>query len=461
MKFSFKDYQDRLVDGSFKPPQDLQPYFNVDLGKYYRLEESFKKKNKGANASWQKSFRELSNRVGKQYSDQASRAQIRSILYSQQAFPAYRFILPEIIVDDWLAIVDWHKFQRDHILHQPLTAYIVYRMLLGGRNGRGRLVINDRSLLDHCIDRILDQTGTDYFQEYMNNNGAIAQFGESNLFRQNGKKRKGTSEQNLRYVWKSLFLEAAYLAATFHDLGYPWQYVNLLDKQLNHANHDSDRPTNDATETVKRYGDRFFFLPFNGYRIPDRSSPSTWPDDLEDQVSKALRDTHGLPGAIGFLYLNDVIREFPPSRPQPIRQFVVEWAAMAIMMHDMSKIYWGNSKGSSPQNPHLRVKASTDPLSAVITLADLLQDFQRPIIDFVKPKGNTIQGKHSVQCKETKIELVGDMMKLKYGMKDDTERLRKDIHLSDEKAENFDPRYGYLDLRGFGINYVDMEAYVA
>ena len=52
---------------------------------------------------------------------------------------------------------------------------------------------------------------------------------------------------------------------------------------------------------------------------------------------------------------------------------------MAVMMHDMKKVYWGNNgMATLPENKHLRLRFDVDPLSCVITLADVLQDFERP-----------------------------------------------------------------------------------
>ena len=81
--------------------------------------------------------------------------------YSQLAIPAYRFILPEVLADDWLATVGWHKFNRDHVLHQPLTAYIVLKLLTGGGDAGQAFMVDDGvSLLDACVNEILKWEGT-------------------------------------------------------------------------------------------------------------------------------------------------------------------------------------------------------------------------------------------------------------------------------------------------------------
>ena len=93
-------------------------------------------------------FRELYKRVGRDYYWKVYPIQYQTLNYAQMSFPAYKFILPEVIADDWLAIVDWHKFQRDHALHQPLTAYIVLKILTGGKNSSKALKINGETLLE-------------------------------------------------------------------------------------------------------------------------------------------------------------------------------------------------------------------------------------------------------------------------------------------------------------------------
>ena len=74
-------------------------------------------------------------------------------------------------------------------------------------------------------------------------------------------------------------------------------------------------------------------------------------------IEKGLRDSHGLPGALGFMCLNDKIRKFSqiPSLKEASYRLVLDWAAVGIMMHDMEGLYWDDKKmkkGSKVINGH-------------------------------------------------------------------------------------------------------------
>ncbi len=389
MNLSFADYQCGLASGRYTPPAVYRPYACVNRVQYQALEKAHARNNHDSGTA----FRELRRRVSGDYYWRTYPIQARALDYSQMSFPAYRFILPEVLADDWLAIVGWHKFHRDHVLHQPLTAYVVQKLLEDSGDSDELFMLDDgRCLLDACVDEILKWDSTAYLREFLLGTGVK----ESELWLNGNLARKS--------LWKSLFVEAAYLAAMFHDMGYPWQYVNLLSNKLEHAGYQPDSPTSDAERVVNTFGDRLLYCPLNGYRTLDRNAPATWRQRLVDLTAKALRKTHGFPGAIGFLYLNDVLRDYPSDRTHPIRQFCVEWAAMAIMMHDMSGIYWGD-KTTTPDNGHMRLRFETDPLSCVLALADVLQDFSRPTATFQSDERNVDISYKSDGCISTGLEL--------------------------------------------------------
>jgi hypothetical protein len=446
MIFSFHDFQGGLANGMYSPPHAYRPFMSVNLAQYKALENDYKKnKNDVRNA-----FDKLRQRVNSEYFWRTYPIQARALDYSQMSFPAYRFILPEVLTDDWLAIVDWHKFHRDHVLHQPMTAYVVQKLLKGSDSEEAFSLADGRTLLDACIDEILKWQETAFLREYLLETGV--------------KISEPWLDQSPagRALWKSLFIEAAYLAAIFHDIGYPWQYINLLSNKLEHANYQPSTINEDADRLVNAFGERLLYCPLNGYNLLDRSAPSTWPQRLAELTAKSLRKTHGFPGAIGFLYLNDVIRDYPVDHTHPIRQFCVEWASVAIMMHDMGKIYWGDGTSTPPENLHIRLKFEADPLSCIITLADVLQEFSRPIAYFQENSG-IVEVTYLSGCHSTILELDNStrVLKIRYRYDDRRQRASKLKWLSAEHREYFDQRHGYLDLSAAGIRRVDMETELA
>jgi hypothetical protein len=357
--------------------------------------------------------------------------------------------LPEVIADDWLAIVDWHKFQRDHALHQPLTGYIVLKLLGFGCSNQA-FKINKTNLLDLFVETILQWKGTRYLREYLENTHMM-DHGDNSLWFGN---KNGSKE-----LWKALLVETAYLASLFHDMGYPWQYVNILKDKLEYSSGPLyETPSECENEIIRLYGNRLFFCPMNGYHLLDRNTPSTWESNLKVIVGQALRKTHGFPGAIGFLYLNDILRDFPNTKKHPIRQFCVEWAALGVMMHDMGKVYWGKDKTKTPpDNPHLQLRFEIDPLGCLIALADVLEEFERPIVAFSPNQAGT-HGSYGTACYSTELTYDQGKLSILYKMASASERILKMHYMAEEQKEYFDPLHGYVNLSYCGINCVTMDA---
>lgn len=444
MQFSYEDYKDDLAAGSYPPPTFFQPFMQVDRTLYHELENRHapnKHETYGA-------LRKVHKRVGDEYFHDVRAIQCKSLDYSQLAFPAYRFILPEVLANDWLASVDWRKFNRDHVLHQPLTAYIVLKLLTGG-NGQGISLPDDRSLLNACVDEILKWGGTAYIREQLVSAGVQADEVWLEENRSPGRK-----------MWEALFVETAYLAAIFHDIGYPWQYIAHLDRMLDRTGSKGGTPRLDPSGVLGSVGRRLLCVPLRGYRLPDEHTPSTWPARLRRVVASALNKTHGLPGALTFLHLNDSIRCYPDSRVHPIRQFCVEWAAMAIMMHDLKAVYWGNETSTVPDNAYLRLQADVDPLSCIVTLADILQDFARPCPTWEPDSGRSATVTYEEGSSRSELNFCGrtGQGEIVYYCDRRDQFLKKGEFLSDDRHEYFDPEHGYLDLSALGVGGITLRA---
>lgn len=452
MDFSFEDYQRMLHSGSFQAPEALRPYVNVIPDAYKRLD--MKHEDRGLNVVT--AFRKLQERTGQDYFQKIYPMQTETLDWSQLSFPAYRFILAEVLQDDWLASVDWHKDNRDHALHQPLTAYITLKMLTGA--GGNPWEIGGVSLLDRCITEIEKWEKTDYLERFLKSNDPKDSGLHEQLFNKTALSRE---------IWKTLFVETAFLAAVFHDLGYPWQYVNRLNSKLSHAGYIKDSPNADAESLLKDFGSRLLFCPLNGYKCIGYNAPMTWKSRLIEQTKVGLRDTHGFPGAIGFLYLNDVLRDYPKGE-SAVREFCVEWAAMAIMMHDMKKVYWGKGETSTPpENKHLQLRFDVDPLSCVIALADVLQDFERPNAKFRSPPSTCenhelktcLEYNHDVDQVVLDYNSTSSSLKIKYRCVEANFVSTKNILLNGDRENYFDSRYGYLDLSACEIEHVELIPY--
>jgi len=446
LSFSLSDYQSGLALGQYLPPDALCPYYEIDPVLYSQ---------RGATEKRRKHLRqamdELHRRTGAAYFAKTYPLQARALDYSARSFPAYRFLLPEVLTEDWLAMVDWRKFQRDHVLHQPLCGYVVLSLLDGdGTKGPLRFP-NGKTILETCVDQILRWKEMAYIRDFLLASGMDK---DDPIVRD----RNRIAEN----VWRVFFREAAYVAALFHDLGYPWQYAERIQGHLDEINTPALKQNRSARDIVELFGSRLMFCALHGYQFPEPTCPSTWKERLVQLTDQALTSTHGFPGALGFLYLNDCVRRHPRGRTSPLHLLCIEWVATAIMMHNMSEIYWGEGlkKGLIPENPFLRVSFDVDPISALITLTDVIQDFERPFGIFGRASsGDGVTLDYEASCLGTELTLdASGVLTITYQMRSEDARAHKKLCLAKESREFFDPRHGYLDLSALGITEVRMIA---
>jgi hypothetical protein len=308
------------------------------------------------------------------------------------------------------------------------------------------LKINDKYLLDLCVDQIICSPKTNYLKEYILNLGANSE-NILDLMKDNKVNRE---------FWKSLFFETAVVSAIFHDIGYPWQYINRLNHSLSSSDFSPNSLASNSKLVYEMFKDRLILYPFNGYKSLTNNTPSNWKDQLLTLISSSLSRTHGLPGALGFLYLNDVTREFPSKKELPFNQFCVDWAALGIMMHDLRNIYNSNKK-CPPENSQMRLEFDRDPLSCIITLADLLEEFERPNVDFTIYNDSS-KYNYNYSCISSKVTFAKGILNIEYIYNSRKGVASKLPFIANEEREYFDPDYGYLDFSIIGVNSVKLNA---
>jgi len=442
--FSLPDYQIGFAAGHYYPPDIRRPYYMVDPKLYLQYGTTDQRRGKLRNA-----LQEVQCRTGWNYFGKTYPLQARTLMYSAKAFPAYRFILPEVMTEDWLAIVDWGKFQRDHVLHQPLCGYVILKLL-------ELTLANGSSLLDECVNKILRWKETTYIRDFLIHYGISPR--DPIIQSDNPVAHR---------VWRIWFREAAYMAAIFHDLGYPWQYAERLQCNLDGINTPAIRPNSSAEQIIELFKYRLLFYVLNGYKMPEAVSPSTWHEKIRGITNMALTQTHGFPGALGFLHLNDCIRKYPSPRESPMHLLCIEWAALAIMMHDMTKVYWGSGSKTdtgTPDNSFLRLNFDRDPLSAIVALTDIIQDFERPSAVFntdTCPRcPNGVLLRYDIACDATELEVDthSATWTIRYRMKDTRALARKLKTIAKENRSLFDYRYGYFDISSLEINKMKLTA---
>lgn len=445
LNLSLNNYVNSIISGRNTPPSSWIPYYTVDPIRFRSYSRNGKRDNEVHTA-----MIEVKRRLSLDYYRKLYPLQAKTLDYSTRAFPAYRYILPEVMAEDWLAVVGWNGYSRDHVLHQPLCGYIVLELLQMELPNKDYEANTPKTILDICVDTILQWEGTSFLKNRLL---AYGMSPNDKLF------QKDSSVA--RQAWRTIFKEAAYQAAVFHDIGYPWQYASQIGEKIHALNQKSLTPTTSTQSVIHAYQNRMIMTVLNGYHSHDTSSPATWSEELHRIISQSLNSTHGLHGALGYLHLNDVVRKYPEYVEHPLQMLCVEWISVAIMMHDMAKIYWGVSDTEIPRLPFLRQSIKRDPLAAIITLADQLQEFERPIAKYISSSnsGSMVEIEYSTDCYGTDLELddLGNL-KIVYKMVNSNAVVTKRHFNEKTQSIYYDKMYGYLNLSDLGINSVTLEA---
>lgn len=446
-----------IRSGEAEPVGGMAPFINVDRAKYDKLRKDTTKKGK------------LNMPAVKQRVDRSTLADIRgatslTLRHASKYFPAYRFLAGEFINEEWLSMVDWHKpFHRDHIIHQSMTAVIGMWLLSRPVEDFGNELEARSSggitLMDSMIEMALRPGGkAGYLVDYLKRmDGPDVCVG-------------GGPAGYASALWESMAYDAFFLTAMFHDMGYPWKFVNEIHKNLS-PHEPLDNPANLGAKWIaENYCDRLAMYPLHGYKSRTPDTPPEWKADFHELARIALSETHGLPGAISLLHLNDVLRD-KKKDAEPVRRFCVEWAAMAVMMHDMAGVYC-DVKGDRVivKHPDLRLTFERDPLSCLMTLCDLIQSFDRPNANFsrVAASGGAgdeiINVRYGSKCVGTRLDWNTSRRELTitYLYEDSAAMsMQRALFNPEEQLKFFDPKEGYLDLRAAGINTVKFGAEMA
>lgn len=92
-----------------------------------------------------------------------------------------------------------------------------------------------------------------------------------------------------------------------------------------------------------------------------------------------------------------------------------------------------------------------------MTLADLIEEFERPSVSFRNiDEDPDVELHYDASCISTELSFKEDVMYITYRYEDDDERIKNLQFKNKENEEYFDPRYGYVDLSSIGINKVEM-----
>lgn len=417
-------------------PKVFRMNHNIDRSLYQEL------KTKWMPMSVEKVFNLIKKRTSTKYFLDIAAAQAYVQDYSRMVFPSYEFLMPDVLIDDWLSIVDPHKEgKRDHSLHQPLTAFIVSELLGNGDLTKG-LMINGRSFLALCAEQFISNDKMEYLRRYY-----------CSLY------PNGLPPQKQQLTWAAaLIYHAAMEAALFHDIGYPWQFINKVSGGIRNAeifNHHSYNIS--ALGILTHISHRLLIFPFLGYSLQRFQQPlSQWRTEVLPLIHDAYYNTHGFPGALTFMHLNDKIHFCPEimTLAQSECRFVQDWAAVGIMMHDMVREYHEESKkNGNMHKKRYRLFVDVDPVSCIIAMADIFEEFGRPKAIFA-PKEEQVNITYDYHCESTEIDVQGDTLMVRYSLTPLGRSENKAKDIQKEFAAYFNSDNGFINLNAIGINKI-------
>lgn len=433
MEFTYDDFLAHYYGkSSMKPIMPLEPWKCVDYSRFPLKEGEIERNT-------QKTLKALGLRMGGEYFERFKRVQTLSQEYGKMVFPAYDFLFLDVVCEDWLSLVDFHKdFRRDHSVHQPLTAYIVCKILGGGKTADA-FFIGGQSLLDKALDVIINAAEAQYLRDRLKVYDSTTPLLKGN-----------------RDLWRLVFYQTAIITAMYHDLGYPWQFIEQMHSYLKddimlpgRLRYDKSVVNPQVKEYIENHKNELMFRPFYNY---GKGGLTT--DSINDKLfEQFLHESHGVPGALAYWLYNDEYNKTSTEPTLGLIKFCQEWSSLAILMHDMQKAY------AQAESGFARLDFRTDPLSFIIALADTLEDFNRPnalfYIDDKTPKGCRIE--YCFPSLSVELEENAGVAELRYKIIEN-EKTSQEFYKNEDQIKLFGEQ-GFFDLSSVGLSSMSVKCY--
>lgn len=381
--------------------------------------------------------------------------------YGDRIFPGFRCVYGEFVTEEWLALIDCHKdFHRDHVVHQAQVALVVKRLLTEltfpydhplVREWRDQSRVPENceapvTLLDLSAHVVARGGGAvRYLYDFAGEIGVPELLIKPNTLQ-------------AQSFWRGVIYDAAVAGALFHDIGYPLSFLEKIGGAIGKSGFRGMLLSGDVDAVWRLFDDPLCLMPFRGYRSARRVAMShAFQKEAAADMAAALMQSHGLPGALTFLYLNHQIMDLTRSSGSSARgRLVMEMAALGMTMHDMGRIYFsgktdvvgGGHAPRTPTRPHMRVSFQRDPVSFVMSLADELQSFGRFNSKFEHDGRGDPVLRYTQPIEQVRLESGGGTLKIVFGFKPASAFAR--LYTDDDEnpktmARCFDPNFGFID----------------
>jgi hypothetical protein len=137
--------------------------------------------------------------------------------------------------------------------------------------------------------------------------------------------------------WKAAVLESVRIAGLLHDMAYPDTMSASVDDAAKGVRVRSPRQDSEAELArwaVNGLNDHLVMAPFHEGQLPWWRSMS---DDSRRVAEILFQQSHSLRGAHSLLQFMGLTHRIAPL--DPFERFVLEWAALAISLHDYDKLF--------------------------------------------------------------------------------------------------------------------------
>lgn len=121
------------------------------------------------------------------------------------------------------------------------------------------------------------------------------------------------------------------------------------------------------------------------------------------------------------------------------------------MMHDMVRQYYGKNNG--PDEPRYKLSIEKDPLSCLIAMADILEEFGRPLAKYTV-QADKVETRFDYPCNLTRVEVNGNVLGITYIYNSNSEKAANESRRKKEVEDYFCVSSGYVDLSEIGIERV-------
>jgi hypothetical protein len=284
------------------------------------------------------------------------------------ALEMFGFLPSDAIVNaavqiEWLwYITPFKDFYRDHLAHVMKVALSALDLL---ESKESPFVKAGKTLLDQVSEALVS-----------------GDLGHPRL--RNAARRLGIRDADLgkSEFWKAAVLETTRLAGLLHDMAYPDVMAAKVERAAKPVRPRAPfEPGLEDTcrNAVAMLQHHLLASPFHRGKLP---GPDGIQEDERQIAASVFRESHSLRAGYSLLRILEDARRV--GEVTPFDAFVMEWAALAISLHDYDKFYEVKPDDKdllkwldNGNREHVRPSYEADPVSFIVALADQLQDFGR------------------------------------------------------------------------------------